>query len=197
VVLGKLIKSSTSVSASSIRAASLGIGSDLIGDPACAGAGLHVALDCHGAFLSGQSAVAVAARWLDLLKLLEVELGDGLQLVGQFRSFEVVRDVVEPGRGIRPAERSAPPPVPPYAEAVAGGAARAPRVGDAISGNAELRLSIAIVTFRDGLGRSIRLVVLLGFASSSLFEAQRPFFVGRCGRVHGVRGRGQGNGSPP
>ena len=33
--------------------------------------------------------------------------------------------------------------------------------GDAISGNAELRLSIAIVTFRDGLGRSIRLVVLL------------------------------------
>ena len=33
--------------------------------------------------------------------------------------------------------------------------------GDAISGNAELRSSIAIVTFRDGLGRSIRLVVLV------------------------------------
>jgi hypothetical protein len=30
-------------------------------------------------------------------KVLEVEFGDGLQLVGQARSFEVVRDVVEPG----------------------------------------------------------------------------------------------------
>jgi hypothetical protein len=37
VVLGKLIKASTSVSASSIRAASLGIGSDLIGDPGLRG----------------------------------------------------------------------------------------------------------------------------------------------------------------
>ena len=76
---------------------------------------MHGAFDCHVAFLSGQSAVPVAAWWLDRLKLLEVELGDALQPVGQFRSFEVVREVVEPGRGIRPAERSAPPPVPPYA----------------------------------------------------------------------------------
>jgi hypothetical protein len=48
-----------------------------------------------------------------------------------------------------------------------------------MSGNAELRLSIVTVTFRGGLGRSIRLVVLLGLASSSLFGVQRPFFVGR------------------
>jgi hypothetical protein len=32
-------------------------------------------------------------------------------------------------RGNRPAERSPPPPLPPYAEAVAGGAAPAPRLG--------------------------------------------------------------------
>jgi hypothetical protein len=30
-------------------------------------------------------------------KVIEVEFGDGLQLVGQARSFEVVRDVVELG----------------------------------------------------------------------------------------------------
>jgi hypothetical protein len=97
VYLGKLIKSSTSVSASSIRAASLGIGSDLIGEPGLRGTGFYGAFDCQVALLSGQSAVAVAARWLDRLKLLEVELGDVLQPVGQFRSFEVVRDVVGPG----------------------------------------------------------------------------------------------------
>jgi hypothetical protein len=44
---------------------------------------------------------------------------------------------------------------------------------DAISGNTEPRLSIATLTLRGGLGRSIRLVVLLGFASSLLFEAQK------------------------
>src|SRR5271165_2257206 len=53
--------------------------------------------DCQVAFLLGQSVAAVAAWGLDRLKLLEVEFGDSLQLVGQSRSFEVVRDVVEPG----------------------------------------------------------------------------------------------------
>lgn len=89
---------------------------------------MHRAFDCHVAFLSGQSAVAVAAWWLDRLKLLEVELGDGLQPVGQFRSFEVVRDVVEPG---------------------AGGAARAPRVGVRVLGMPN-SVPIATVTFRGG-----------------------------------------------
>jgi len=65
--------------------------------PACAGAGLYGAFDCQVAFLPDQSVAAVAARWLDRLKVLEVELGDGPQLIGRARSFEVVRDVVEPG----------------------------------------------------------------------------------------------------
>jgi hypothetical protein len=132
VDFGKLIKSSTSVSASSIRAASLGIGSGLIGEPGLRGTGFYEAFDCQVALLSGQSAVAVAARWLDRLKLLEVELGDVLQPVGQFRSFEVVLDVVGPGPmfAVQSDQRRHRPP---YAEAVAGDAARAPRV----SGNAE------------------------------------------------------------
>jgi hypothetical protein len=46
---------------------------------------------------SSVKVAAVAARRLDRLKVLEVELDHGLQLVGQARSFEVVWDVVEPG----------------------------------------------------------------------------------------------------
>jgi len=47
-------------------------------------------------FLSS-SVPAVAARRVDRLELLEIELGDCLEFVGQSRSFEVVRQVVEPG----------------------------------------------------------------------------------------------------
>src|SRR6516225_11453129 len=47
-------------------------------------------------FLS-RSVPTVAARRVDRLKLLEIEVGDRLEFVGQSRSFEVVRQVVEPG----------------------------------------------------------------------------------------------------
>jgi hypothetical protein len=47
-------------------------------------------------FLSS-SVAAVAARRVDCVELLEIELGDCLELVGQSQSFEVVRQVVEPG----------------------------------------------------------------------------------------------------
>jgi len=47
-------------------------------------------------FLS-PSVPAVTARRVDRLEFLEVEVGDRLELVGQSRSFEVVRQVVEPG----------------------------------------------------------------------------------------------------
>src|SRR6516164_8647827 len=43
------------------------------------------------------SVPAVTARRVDRLEFLEVEVGDRLELVGQSRSFEVVRQVVEPG----------------------------------------------------------------------------------------------------
>ena len=43
------------------------------------------------------SVTAVAARWIDRLQLLEVELDDGVQLLGQRRPFEAGRQVVEPG----------------------------------------------------------------------------------------------------
>jgi hypothetical protein len=45
-------------------------------------------------FLSS-SVPAVAARRVDRVELLEIELGNCLELVGQSRSFEVVRQVVE------------------------------------------------------------------------------------------------------
>ena len=47
-------------------------------------------------FLS-PSVPAVTARRVDRLEFLEVEVGDRLELVGQSRSFKVVRQVVEPG----------------------------------------------------------------------------------------------------
>jgi hypothetical protein len=46
-------------------------------------------------FLS-RSVSAVAARRVDRLEFLEIEFGDRLELVGQSRTFEVVRQVVEP-----------------------------------------------------------------------------------------------------
>jgi hypothetical protein len=47
-------------------------------------------------FLS-RSVSAVAARRVDRPEFLEIEFGDRLELVGQSRTFEVVRQVVEPG----------------------------------------------------------------------------------------------------
>src|SRR6516225_9113935 len=46
---------------------------------------------------SAVSVAAVAARRLDCLQFLKVELADGLQLVGEWRSFEIGGHVVEPG----------------------------------------------------------------------------------------------------
>src|SRR5271169_392998 len=43
------------------------------------------------------SVAAVAARWVDRLQLLEVELGNGVQLLRQPRPFQAGRQVVEPG----------------------------------------------------------------------------------------------------
>ena len=43
------------------------------------------------------SVAAIAARWIDSLQLLEVEIGNSLQLLGQPRSFEIGRQIVEPG----------------------------------------------------------------------------------------------------
>src|SRR6516164_10987217 len=58
-------------------------------------------LDLYGGFwvkwFLSSSAPAVAARRVDRLELLEIELGNCLEHVGQSRSFEVVRQVVEPG----------------------------------------------------------------------------------------------------
>jgi hypothetical protein len=42
------------------------------------------------------SVAAVAARWVDRLQLLEVEFGNGLQLLRQPRCFEAGRQIVEP-----------------------------------------------------------------------------------------------------
>ena len=42
------------------------------------------------------SVASVAAGWVDRLQLLEVELGNGLQLIGQSRPFEAGRQIVEP-----------------------------------------------------------------------------------------------------
>ncbi len=43
------------------------------------------------------SVAAVAARWIDCLQLLEVELGNGLQLLRQPRRLKAGRQIVEPG----------------------------------------------------------------------------------------------------
>ena len=123
-------------------------------------------------FLS-PSVSAVAARRVDRLEFLEVEVGDHLELVGQSRSFEVV--LVEPGavfvlqsdqrrnrgcptsgpwretrgrRGARPAGLLAQ----------LGAASRLPLgrsqwcLVDAMSGNTDLRLSNVTVTFPRWLG---------------------------------------------
>jgi hypothetical protein len=43
------------------------------------------------------SVAAVAARRVDCVELLEIDLGDCLEFVAQSRFFEVVRQVVDPG----------------------------------------------------------------------------------------------------
>src|SRR5438128_1921606 len=63
--------------------------------PAFAGAGLYGAFDVKR-FFPPLSVAAVAAWRIDRLQLLEIELSDGLKLVSQSRSFEVIRQVVEP-----------------------------------------------------------------------------------------------------
>ena len=70
----------------------------VIGDPtpAFAGAGLYGAPACQAVF-PPLSVAPIAARQVDRLQLFEIELGDRLQLVGQSRSFEVFRQVVQPG----------------------------------------------------------------------------------------------------
>ena len=47
-------------------------------------------------WLLSSSVPAVAARRVDRVELLEIELGNSLELDGQSRSFEIVRQVVEP-----------------------------------------------------------------------------------------------------
>ena len=130
-------------------------------------------------FLS-PSVSAVAARRVDRLEFLEVEVGDHLELVGQSRSSEVV--LVEPGavfvlqsdqrrnrgcptsgswretRGRRGARSSG-------LLAQLGAASRLPLgrsqwcLVDAMSGNTDLRLSNVTVTFPGWLGRSVGFVI--------------------------------------
>jgi hypothetical protein len=132
---------------------------------------------------------AVAARRVDRLELLEIEGGNCLELVGQSRSFEVVRQVVEPGAvfvlqsGQR---RYCCCPTPRtwretprrrrgrWAALLAelGAASRLPLgsgqgdLVDAMSGNTDLRLSIVTVTFPWVARAADPVCRLLGFASS-------------------------------
>jgi len=53
----------------------------------------------HGVGRAGESPASVAAvtaRWVDGLQLLEIELGNGVQLLGQPRPAEAERQIVEP-----------------------------------------------------------------------------------------------------
>ena len=58
------------------------------------GSGVYGALVVKSIALS---VPAVTTGRVDHLQLLEIEAGDGLQLVGQSRSFQVVRQAGEPG----------------------------------------------------------------------------------------------------
>ena len=132
-------------------------------------------------FLS-PSVPAVAARRVDRLEFLEVEVCDRLELVGQSRSFEVVRQVVEPGavfvlQSDQRLHRCCPTPGAwretrrrrdgRWAGLLAqlGTTSRLPLgrgqwcLVDAISGNADLRLSNVTVTFPGWLGQSVGFVV--------------------------------------
>src|SRR5271156_735404 len=64
------------------------------------GGALKTGWTCMGVFgvkwFLSSSVPAVAARRVDCVELLEIELGNCLELVGRSRCFEVVRQVVEP-----------------------------------------------------------------------------------------------------
>jgi len=128
------------------------------------------------------SVPTVAARRVDRLKLLEIEVGDRLEFVGQSRSFEVVRQVVEPGpvlvlQSDQRRHRCCPTPWAwretrrrrdgRWAGLLAqlGTASRLPLgrgqwcLVDAMSGNTDLRLSNVTVTFPRWLGQSVGFVV--------------------------------------
>jgi hypothetical protein len=128
------------------------------------------------------SVPTVAAWRVDRLKLLEIEVGDRLEFVGQSRSFEVVRQVVEPGpvlvlQSDQRRHRCCPTPWAwretrrrrdgRWAGLLAqlGTASRLPLgrgqwcLVDAMSGNTDLRLSNVTVTFPAWLGQSVGFVV--------------------------------------
>ena len=132
-------------------------------------------------FLSS-SVPAVAARRVDRLEFLEIEVSDCPELVGQSRSFEVIRQVVEPGaifvlQSDQRRYRCCPTPGPwretrprrsrRWAGLLAqlGTASRLPLgsgqrcLVDAMSGNIDLRLSNVTVTFPGWLGRSVGFVI--------------------------------------
>ena len=132
-------------------------------------------------FLS-PSVPTVASRRVDRLELLEIEVGDRLELVGQSRSFEVARQVVEPGAVLVLQSdqcRHCGCPTPgAWREtrrrrdgwwtgllAQLGTASRLPLgrgqwcLVDAMSGNTDLLLSNVTVTFPAWLGQSVGFVV--------------------------------------
>ena len=143
-------------------------------------------------FLS-RSVSAIAARRVDRVEFLEIEVGDCLELVDQSRSFEVVWQVVEPGavfvlqsdqRRYRCCPASGPWREPRRRRgggvgrsvgAAWHGVAPAARQGSAAScgcdvWNTDLRLSNVTVTFPGWLGRRSGLL----FDDKRLLASDRP-----------------------
>jgi hypothetical protein len=56
----------------------------------------NLAMEIGSCRLNLLSVAAVAARWVDRLQFLEVDLSNSLQLLRQSRAFEAGRQVVEP-----------------------------------------------------------------------------------------------------
>ena len=177
--------------------------------PAFAGAGLYGAFDVKR-FFPPLSVAAVAAWRIDRLQLREIELSDGLKLVSQSRSFEVIRQVVEPSAvfvlQIDQRRHGCRPPPWPWRDASRrrcgrcvvllaqpGAVSRLALGGghrygaDAISGHARLSLSIVTVTFSKGLQRSAK-----SCNQPSFFVRSRTVSPSRPGHCEGVaRSRGQ------